>query len=171
LQACKSRAARAGTGGGAVVETGTKEFAGQLHHEQPLIHCSGTAVIILYGFLSNLDELFKRIDADSCSGAHAYSFGDGGSLSSRRFYSQSHAAEALLEVYLQTKASDLLIMLSELQVALSMFIFCISSIAACNIANGICKLHWDFCLLVCNMHSIEATASDLNHSQHCGVTN
>ncbi|DBA86192.1 hypothetical protein WJX77_012289 [Trebouxia sp. C0004] len=101
-------------GGGAIVETGTKEFAGQLHHEQPLIHCSGTAVIILYGFLSNLDELFKR-NADSCSGAHAYSFEDGGSLSSRRFYSQSHAAEALLEVYLQTKASNLLIMLSELQ--------------------------------------------------------
>jgi len=118
-----SRAGHAGTGGGAVVETGTKEFAGQLHHEQPLIHCSGTAVIILYGFLSNLDELFKRIDADSCSGAHAYSFGDGGSLSSRRFYSQSHAAEALLEVYLQTKASDLLIMLSELQVALCILHF------------------------------------------------
>jgi len=123
LQAFKSRAGHAGTGGGAVVETGTKEFAGQLHHEQPLIHCSGTAVIILYGFLSNLDELFKRIDADSCSGTHAYSFGDGGSLSSRRFYSQSHAAEALLEVYLQTKASDLLIMLSELQVALCMLHF------------------------------------------------
>lgn len=48
--------------------------------------------------------------------------------------------------------------------------FCISSTAACNVADGICSLHWRLCLLVCNVHSIEAPPTDLNHSQHLGVT-
>ena len=113
---CTPTAGYYGTGGGAIVETGTKEFAGEVHHEQPVIHCSDTAVIILHGFLSNEDELFKRLDTGCNSGCHSYSYGQEGSLSSRRFQSQRHAAEALLEVYLQTKPSDLLIMLSELQV-------------------------------------------------------
>ena len=46
----------------------------------------------------------------------------GGSLSSRRFHTQSSAAEALLQVYLQTKGTNLLIMLSELQVSLPMHV-------------------------------------------------
>ena len=49
--------------------------------------------------------------------------------------------------------------------------FCIYSIAACNIADGICNLLWSLCLLVCNMHSIEAPPTGLKHSQHHGVTN
>ena len=104
------------TGGGAIIETGTKEFAGELHHEQPLVHNNGTAVIILYGFLSNLEELFRWIESDKVAGSYSTSKGFGGSLSSRRFQRQSHAAEALLEVYSQTGRRDHLIMLSELQV-------------------------------------------------------
>lgn len=103
-------------GGGALVETGTKEFAGELHHEQPLVFNNGTAVIILYGFLSNLDELFKWIESDKAAESYSGSYGLCGSLSSRRFQSQSHAAEALLELYSQTGRRDHLIMLSELQV-------------------------------------------------------
>lgn len=103
-------------GGGAVVETGTKDFAGELHHEQPLVYNNGTAVIILYGFLSNLEELFKWLESDKLAGSHSSCNGLGGSLSSRRLQSQSHAAEALLEVYSQTGRHDHLIMLSELQV-------------------------------------------------------
>lgn len=116
VSTCKPTAGYCDTGGGAIVETGTKEFAGEVHHEQPVIHCSDTAVIIVHGFLSNMDELFKRMDTGCSSGCQSYSYGQEGSLSSRRFQSQRHAAEALLEVYLQTKPSDLLIMLSELQV-------------------------------------------------------
>lgn len=108
--------ALAAAGGGAIVETGTKEFAGELHHEQPLVYNNGTAVIILYGFLSNLEELFKWIESDKVAGSYSTSKGLGGSLSSRRLQRQSHAAEALLEVYSQTGRRDHLIMLSELQV-------------------------------------------------------
>lgn len=103
-------------GGGAIVETGTKEFAGELHHEQPLVYNNGTAVVILYGFLSNLEELFKWIESDKVAGSHSTSNRLSGSLSSRRLQRQSHAAEALLEVYSQTGRGDHLIMLSELQV-------------------------------------------------------
>ena len=110
-------------GGGAIVETGTKEFAGELHHEQPLVYNNGSAVIILYGFLSNLEEVFKWIEGDKVAGPHstvkglgATVKGLGGSLSSRRFQRQSHAAEALLDVYSQTGRRDHLILLSELQV-------------------------------------------------------
>ena len=109
-------------GGGAIVETGTKEFAGELHHEQPLVYNNGTAVIILYGCLSNLEELFKWISSDKVAGSHSNSYGICGSLSSSRFQSQSHAAEALLEVYSQTGRRDHLIMLSELQVRAMAFI-------------------------------------------------
>lgn len=48
--------------------------------------------------------------------------------------------------------------------------FCISSVAACNNADGICNLLWRLCLLVCDMYSIEAPSTG-PHSQHHGVTN
>ena len=103
-------------GGGAIVETGAKDFAGELHHEQPLIYCNGSAIIILYGFLSNVEELLRMVEKDAASPSFFKRMHGNASLSSRRFQSQSFAAEALLQVYLQTKCSNLLIMLSELQV-------------------------------------------------------
>lgn len=115
-------------GGGALVETGTKKFAGEVHHEQPLVFNNGTAVIILYGFLSNLDELCKWIESDKLVGSHSSSYG---SLSSRRFQSQSHAAEALLQVYAQTGRRDHLIMLSELQVCSCPAILCPNFAVTC----------------------------------------
>lgn len=101
-------------GGGALVECGVREVAGELHHLQPLIYRSSTAIIIFYGFLSNVDELANRLDVEVPSG---FSFGRAKS----RLYSRGlhgEAAEALLELYLNTHANDLLIMLSELQVRL-----------------------------------------------------
>ena len=66
-----------------------------------------------------MDELLKMVEKDDASPSYSKRV-LGGSLSSRRFQNQSSAAEALLQVYLQTKGSNLLIMLSELQVRLHM---------------------------------------------------
>lgn len=101
------------------MECGVREVAGELHHVQPLIYRSSTAIIIFYGFLSNVDELAKRLEAEA-EGPLGFSFNKAPAAKSRLFVSrpqhQTEAAEALLEVYLQTHANDLLIMLSELQV-------------------------------------------------------
>lgn len=103
-------------GGGALVERGVREVAGELHHSQPLIYRSSTAIIIFYGFLSNVDELAKRLEAEGSAGtcfgkAHLNGY-------DARQQTHGEAAEALLELYLNTRANDLLIMLSELQVNL-----------------------------------------------------
>ena len=99
------------------MECGVREVAGELHHVQPLIYRSSAAIIILYGFLSHVDELVKRLEAESREGLDIprSSYARSNALGVN---AQSHheAAEALLEVYLQTRANDLLIMLSELQV-------------------------------------------------------
>lgn len=101
------------------MECGVREVAGELHHVQPLIYRSSTAIIIFYGFLSNVDELAKRLEAEA-EGPLGLSFNKAPAAKSRLFVSrkqhQTEAAEALLEVYLQTHSNDLLIMLSELQV-------------------------------------------------------
>ena len=99
------------------MECGVREVAGELHHVQPLIYRSSTAIIIFYGFLSNANELAKRLEAEM-EGPLGLSSGKAAAAKARLFDGrpQTGAAEALLEVYLQTHANDLLIMLSELQV-------------------------------------------------------
>lgn len=105
------------SGGGALVECGVREVAGELQHVQPLIYRSSTAIIIFYGFLSNVDELAKRLEAE---GSVGLPFGRTAAAKAKLYTGQSQhhseAAEALLELYLHTRANDLLIMLSELQV-------------------------------------------------------
>ena len=151
-------------GGGALIETGTKEFAGELHHEQPLVYSNGTAVIILYGFLSNLEELFRWIETDKGAGSCSSSYGLGGSLSSRRFQSQSHAAEALLEVYSQTRSNDHLIMLSELQVSnQSIFMYGLAGhlqgFSLCLFAIHTCLLQGQYAFVIYDSSKKQAFAA------------
>ena len=121
-----------------------REVAGELQHVQPLIYRSSTAIIIFYGFLSNVDELAKRLEAE---GSVGLPFGRTAAAKAKLYTGQSQhhseAAEALLELYLHTRANDLLIMLSELQVRFC----CLAPHSACLQAGEAFLLVQTACLV------------------------
>jgi hypothetical protein len=102
-------------GAGVKVVFQAKEIAGELYRVKPAVFQTRNEICIFHGYLSNLEDLIDLLAKSGRTrgfGVPAVGAAQDGAL----------AAELLLHMYHSTRASDLLIMLSELQ---GVYSFCI----------------------------------------------
>lgn len=94
-------------GAGLKVAFSTKSIAGELRRVKPVVFQTRHHIVVFYGYLSNLEDMLELLSQKGRKGlgSPAVSPTQDGAL----------AAELLLHMYKSTRASDLLIMLSELQ--------------------------------------------------------